>query len=227
MSNAPQILELRNLKKFIFGFQIEASFEIAPSERIAIVGRSGVGKTTLLRLIAGLEPLLAVDSGQIWLAGREITRESVQKREIGFVFQEQALFFGRSVFENVAFGLKMRGVGRRDQEARVAEWLEKLRLKERAHEKVDHLSGGERQRVALARALIIRPRLILMDEPFTGLDPGLRESLCAEVRRLHQENPVPLLFVSHDESDRAGLATGKIVVEEFEGGAIRRALVRS
>ena len=199
-------------------FQFEASFEIAATERVALVGPSGVGKTTLLRLIAGLEPLSAKgDSGRIRLGGRDITELAVQKREIGFVFQEQALFGGRSVFENVAFGLRMRGIAAPEIKERVSEWLAKLGLSGHADENVDPLSGGERQRVALARALVVRPQLILMDEPFTGLDAGLKDSLCAEVLRIHSEKPVPLLLVTHDEREVSRLATRTILFEEFAG----------
>jgi len=218
-------LKVENLSKVIGAkkvlFRLEASFEVSARDRIALVGRSGMGKTSLLRLIAGLEPM-DKDSGRIWLGEREITEVPVQKREIGFVFQEQALFKGRSVFENVAFGLSARGASRDEIKERVSEWLSKLGLTGRGRESIDHLSGGERQRVALARALVIHPRLILMDEPFTGLDPSLKDSLYEEVLRLHAEIQVPLLFTSHDEREISKLATRSLIFEE--SGAIRRVL---
>ena len=146
----------------------------------------------------------------------------VQSREIGFVFQDQALFSGRTVFENIAFGLEVRKISTDEKRARVGQWLEKLGLIGRAKEKIDHLSGGERQRVALARALITRPKLLLLDEPFVGLDSELRKSLCEELIRLHEEDPVPILFVSHDDKDLQSLATGKLTFQELENGKIRR-----
>jgi sulfate transport system ATP-binding protein len=215
-------LKVEKLRKEMRGFTLEAAFEIGCSERVGIVGRSGVGKTTLLRLLAGLDAVEKKDAGRIELAGVDLMRVPVQKREIGFVFQEQALFSGRTVFENVAFGLKVRDLEKGELKSRVEEWLEKLGLASRAREGVDHLSGGERQRVALARALVIRPKLILMDEPFNGLDPELKEKLCADIRRLHEENPVPLLFVTHDEQDIKRLSTGRLVFEESDNQSVRR-----
>jgi iron(III) transport system ATP-binding protein len=212
-------LILKNVKKKMNGFVLEADFKVGSSERIALVGRSGIGKTTLLRLIAGLEP---IEFGQIELGVVDLARVPVQKREIGFVFQEQALFGGRTVSENVAFGLKMRNLGQAETKNQVDQWLEKLGLGSRAEARVEVLSGGERQRVALARAWVIRPKLILMDEPFTGLDPDLREQLCADMRRLHEENPVPLLFVTHDERELNRLANGKLIFEESENRDFRK-----
>ena len=220
-----QSLRVEALKKQMPGFVLEADFKIGASERIAVVGRSGLGKTTLLRLIAGLESKSLRDSGRIFLGRNEITDLPVQKREIGFVFKEQALFSGRSIFENVAFGLKVRNYSREKCASQVSDWLKKFGLADRAHESVDHLSGGERQRVAIARALITQPKLLLLDEPFVGLDPELRDSLCDELIRILNERPVPLLFVSHDERDARRLATGKLSLVEAKsagGGTIRK-----
>ena len=217
------ILKLRNIRKRSNGFVLEADFQIHANERMGIVGRSGIGKSTLLRVISGLDPLVRpADSGSVELGEVDMTTIPVQRRDIGFVFQEQALFSGRTVFENVGFGLKMRGIGKAELKVRVDEWLEKLGLANRATEEVDHLSGGERQRVALARALVIRPKVLLMDEPFTGLDSSLRDRLCGDIERLHSENPIPLLFVTHDERELERLANGRLIFEEFENSALRR-----
>jgi ABC-type Fe3+/spermidine/putrescine transport system ATPase subunit len=213
------MLVVEKLKVCFPGFDLEASFTVHSHERMALVGRSGLGKSTLLRLIAGFEP---VASGRVFLNGQDLTRVPVSKREIGFVFQEQALFSGRSISENIGFGLKIRGLSRAEQERKIAPWLERIGLKHRDREQVDHLSGGEKQRVALARALVIEPRLILLDEPLTGLDTQLRETLLRDIIDYHESHPVPLLFVSHDSGDQIGLGTGALHFAELSEGSLRR-----
>ena len=178
-----------------------------------------MGKTTLLRLIAGLESLDGRgDGGRIWLGGKEISQVPVHLRGIGFVFQEQALFSGRSVSQNIGFALELKGVAKDEREKRIAEWTSRLGLSGRENETVDVMSGGERQRIALARALISRPRLILMDEPFVGMDSRLRAELREEILRIHTALSVPLLFVSHDEADSEKLATARLEIRESAGG---------
>jgi ABC-type sulfate/molybdate transport systems ATPase subunit len=207
-------LLLEGVRKVWPHLTLDASFHVAPSERIAIVGRSGAGKTSLLRLLAGLEPFAPkVDQGKLYLAGREITHLQPQERQIGYLFQEQALFSTMSVLENVVFGLKVRGVERAEREAKAEKWLKRIGLMDQAKNSVERLSGGEKQRVALARALIIAPRMLLLDEPFTGLDSALKRDLISQLLELHQEDPIPFLLVSHDESDLSALATGVIRVE--------------
>lgn len=213
------MLRVENLRKKMPGFTLEASFEIAANDRVGIIGPSGSGKTTLLRVLAGLEPL---DSGKIFLNGREVTRVPVQERRVGFMFQEQALFSGRTVEENLAFGLKMRGVASDGRLRVITDWLPKIGLEGRGHERVDHLSGGERQRVALARALIVCPNLLMLDEPFAGLDSALRDSLIDKILTLHQERPVPILFVTHDEIEVRRIATSRLVLQEIADRTLRR-----
>jgi ABC-type sulfate/molybdate transport systems ATPase subunit len=212
-SGAKTGLVLDNIRKEWLHLTLEASFQVQSSERVAIVGRSGAGKTTLLRVLAGLEK---VDHGKLYLDGQEITHLPPQERQIGYLFQDQALFSAMNVIENVAFGLKVRGMERAEREAKAESWLKRIGLADRAKNSVDRLSGGEKQRVALARALIIAPRLLLLDEPFTGLDAVLKKDLISQLLELHQEAPVPLLMVSHDESDLSALATGVI---RFADGA--------
>ncbi|MGK5084748.1 ATP-binding cassette domain-containing protein [Bdellovibrionota bacterium FG-1] len=208
-------LKVENLAKQMGSFILQADFEVGPGARIALVGPSGSGKTTLLRIIAGLEPLDGVaDRGRIWLGDREIGGLPAAQRNIGFVFQDAALFDSLSVLENAAFGLRMRGKGEQERRAQTLPWLERVGLTQFADQRVTHLSGGERQRVALVRALVWKPDLLLLDEPFSSLDSDLKQSLRQEILQLHEAWPVPLLMVTHDEEDVRSLATGRLQLRE-------------
>jgi ABC-type Fe3+/spermidine/putrescine transport system ATPase subunit len=204
-------LVIENLQKKWKHLTLEADFQVRPEERIAIVGRSGAGKSSLLRLIAGLEKL---DQGRLLLKGRNLSDLPPEKRAIGFLFQDHALFPSMNVVGNVAFGLKMRGQPHQERRENALKWLERVGLSKRADDQVEQLSGGERQRVALARALAISPDLLLLDEPFTGLDPALKKDLISQLLELHRERPIPFLMVTHDESDVALAATGELRVSE-------------
>jgi ABC-type Fe3+/spermidine/putrescine transport system ATPase subunit len=212
-------LSLENIQKRWKHLTLEASFQVAPTERIAIVGRSGAGKSSLLRLIAGLEKL---DQGNVLLKGRNLSDLPPSTRAIGFLFQDHALFPSMTVGENVAFGLKMRGHAREERRESAFKWLDRVGLIKRADDSVDQLSGGERQRVALARALAIQPDLLILDEPFTGLDPALKKDLISQLLELHRERPIPFLMVTHDESDVALAATGELRVSENNGVRVFR-----
>ena len=219
-------LVLSNIRKRLGSFEVCANFTIAPGERAALVGRSGSGKTTLLRLIAGLDLLTRSDQGEIKLGDQVITELAPEKRAIGMVFQDQALFPALSVLENASFGLRMRGFAKAERDRLTLPWLEKIGLASHAHASVNQLSGGERQRVAFVRALVWKPKLLLLDEPFSALDTELRSLLRRELVELHQLWPVPLLMVTHDEADLEAVATVRLKLEE-SGDRSVRTFVRS
>jgi iron(III) transport system ATP-binding protein len=184
------------------------SLSIAPGELVALVGASGSGKTTTLRIAAGYE---TPDSGRVVLtdesgATREITHEPPQRRGFGMVFQHYALFPHMTVEENVAFGLEARGVSKAERLAKAREALAGVGLDGKAKRQVQALSGGEQQRVALARALVISPRVLLLDEPLSNLDPTLRQTMRDELRATLRRSGVTALFVTHDQEDAFAVA---------------------
>lgn len=176
---------------------------IARGEIVSLLGPSGCGKTTLLRLIAGLTE---AGGGSIKLAGREITRVPAHRRNVGVVFQSYALFPHLSVAENIAFGLKARGVPRADIAPRVASSLQMVRMTELADRPVTALSGGQQQRVAVARALVVEPELLLLDEPFSALDRKLRETMQVELKSLLRQKAMTAIFVTHDQEEALALS---------------------
>lgn len=185
---------------------------LAPGQVLALLGASGCGKTTLLRAVAGLQPL---DAGRIEVAGRDVTRLPTAQRGIGMVFQHYALFPNLSVRENIAFGLQARGDTAAAQQARVAELLELVGLRELAGQRPVQLSGGQRQRVALARALAPEPALLLLDEPFSALDESFRIPLRRAFRRLQRDLGQSCVLVTHDRDEAFELADQVAVM--FEG----------
>jgi sulfate transport system ATP-binding protein len=176
----------------------QVSVEAPSGGILALLGPSGSGKTTLLRIIAGLE---TPDSGGIYYDGEEVTRRPARDRQVGFVFQHYALFRHLSVFENIAFGLRVRGWPAEQVLHRVSELLDLLRLEGLEQRRPGQLSGGQRQRVALARALAAQPRVLLLDEPFGALDARVRQELRRWLRRLHETVRVTTLFVTHDQEE--------------------------
>ena len=177
-------------------FKLSADFTVQRGEFFSLVGPSGCGKTTLLRLIAGLEK---PERGQLVLAGREITGLPPAKRRIGMVFQDYALFPHLNVGQNIAYGLKLQKLPRKEINSRVEELLELFALNGLEKRDVHRLSGGERQRVALARALAPRPLVLLMDEPFSALDYELRRRLRGELKELQSRLGFTALFVTHHQ----------------------------
>ncbi|MEM7093251.1 MAG: ABC transporter ATP-binding protein [Actinomycetota bacterium] len=179
------------------------SLEVAEGDVLALVGPSGCGKSSLLRAIAGLVPLTA---GTIRWQGADITNVPTERRDIGFMFQDHALFGHRTVADNVAFGLRMRGIGRVEREERVAELLDVVGLTDFGSRSVEGLSGGEAQRVALARALAPRPRLLLLDEPLASLDRARRDELNDELSRVLRRLGQTAIYVTHDQLEAFAIA---------------------
>lgn len=209
-------LEIRGLFKKIGSFELRAEFSVQPRERLALTGPSGSGKTSLLRLIAGLDRM---DSGQIRLAGRDLSGLPPERRRIGYLSQGASLFPQMTLEENVGFALRL--LGERTWRETARAWLKRVHLEARAGDPVTKLSGGEQQRVALARALCWKPDAILLDEPFSALDSGLRLELQELVRKFHEELQVPLVFVSHQGAEVAELATSELRVEGDAKSVVR------
>lgn len=193
-------ISIRNVVKSYGAFLASdrISMDIEPGEFITLLGPSGSGKTTLLNLLSGFQRL---DSGEILVDGRRIDNVPTHKRGFGMVFQSYALFPNMTVAQNVAFPLRMAGADRVTTDRRVAETLEIMRLSEHAQKAPSQMSGGQQQRVAIARAIVMRPKVVLMDEPLSALDRRLRESIQIEIRDLHQTIGSTILFVTHDQSE--------------------------
>jgi iron(III) transport system ATP-binding protein len=206
----------------------DLSLEISTGESIVIVGPSGSGKTTLLRLVAGLE---RPDAGEIWLDGRTVAQArrnivAANQRRIGFVFQDLALWPHLTVRGNLEFVADSAGVERRLRSDPIEEVLRLCRVEPSFFERYPHqLSGGEQQRVALARALVASPRLLLLDEPFSSLDPDLRITLRGELASLRRQLEVTAIYVTHDRDDAEALADRTITLQRAaipDGAAPRR-----
>ena len=208
-------IEVRNITKRFGSFAAldNVSLHIEPNELVALLGPSGSGKTTLLRVIAGLE---AQDEGQVLFDGEDATSRHVRDRRVGFVFQHYALFRHMSVFENVAFGLRVRPRRLRPSRAeiheRVSELLRLVQLEGFAKRLPSQMSGGQRQRVALARALAVEPKVLLLDEPFGALDAKVRQELRRWLRRLHERIHVTSLFVTHDQDEALEVADRVVIM---------------
>ncbi|ABM93088.1 MULTISPECIES: sulfate ABC transporter ATP-binding protein [Methylibium] len=210
-------IEVRNLNKR-FGPTVvcdDISIDIPSGELVALLGPSGSGKTTLLRIIAGLE---VPDSGSVLFHGEDATRTDVRERQVGFVFQHYALFAHMTIFENVAFGLRVRPKATRPSEAeirsKVTALLKLVQLDWIADRFPHQLSGGQRQRIALARALAVEPKVLLLDEPFGALDAKVRKELRRWLRRLHDEVHVTSVFVTHDQEEAMEVADRIVVMNQ-------------
>ncbi len=210
-------IEIRNIKKNFGQFSAlnDVSLDVPSGELVALLGPSGCGKTTLLRIIAGLE---SPDEGSIHFHGKDTTESDVRERHVGFVFQHYALFRHMTVFENVAFGLRVRPKETRPSDAeikrRVHELLELVQLDWLADRYPPQLSGGQRQRIALARALAVEPKVLLLDEPFGALDAKVRKELRRWLRRLHDELHITSVFVTHDQEEALEVADRIVVMNK-------------
>jgi sulfate transport system ATP-binding protein len=202
-------IALRNVHKHFGRFHVldDVTLDIPTGGLVALIGPSGSGKTTLLRVIAGLE---TPDAGAILLDDDDATRQAARDRRVGFVFQHYALFRHMTVFDNVAFGLRVRArrsrPAERDIQARVRELLALVQLEPLGDRYPAQLSGGQRQRVALARALAIQPRVLLLDEPFGALDARVRKELRRWLRRFHDDLRITTVFVTHDQEEALEVA---------------------
>ncbi|MBJ7223264.1 sulfate/molybdate ABC transporter ATP-binding protein [Brenneria sp. L3-3C-1] len=202
-------IEIRNINKQFGQFQAlnEINLAIQSGELVALLGPSGCGKTTLLRIIAGLEQ---PDSGSIIFHGEDVSVHDVRKRNVGFVFQHYALFRHMTVFDNVAFGLRMKPKNirpsKRDIERKVHELLNLVQLDWLSDRYPEQLSGGQRQRIALARALIVEPSILLLDEPFGALDAKVRKELRRWLSQLHEDINLTSVFVTHDQEEAMEVA---------------------
>ncbi|MBW7901698.1 MAG: sulfate/molybdate ABC transporter ATP-binding protein [Rhodocyclaceae bacterium] len=210
-------IAIRNISKHFGAFRAldDVSIDIPSGELVALLGPSGCGKTTLLRIIAGLEH---ADAGSILLDGEDASSQHVRERNVGFVFQHYALFRHMTVFENVAFGLRVKPRKERPSSAeirkRVYRLLELVQLDWLADRYPSQLSGGQRQRIALARALAVEPRVLLLDEPFGALDAKVRKELRRWLRRLHDEIHVTSVFVTHDQEEALEVADRVVLLNK-------------
>ncbi|HSW16983.1 MAG TPA: sulfate ABC transporter ATP-binding protein [Ramlibacter sp.] len=210
-------IEIRNVSKKFGDFNAlrDVSLHIDSGELIALLGPSGCGKTTLLRIIAGLE---SADAGSIFFSGEDTTDVHVRERQVGFVFQHYALFRHMTVFENVAFGLRVKPRSQRPSEdqikKKVHDLLGLVQLDWLADRFPSQLSGGQRQRIALARALAVEPKVLLLDEPFGALDAKVRKELRRWLRRLHDELHVTSIFVTHDQEEALEVADRVVLMNK-------------
>ncbi|WP_246797823.1 sulfate/molybdate ABC transporter ATP-binding protein [Burkholderia perseverans] len=208
-------ITVRNLHKQFGDFTAldDVSLDFPPGELVALLGPSGCGKTTLLRVIAGLEH---ADAGQVVLQGQDVADVGARERQVGFVFQHYALFRHMTVFENVAFGLRVKPRAERPSEAvireKVHELLKLVQLDWLAPRYPSELSGGQRQRIALARALAVEPKVLLLDEPFGALDAKVRKELRSWLRRLHDDLHISTIFVTHDQEEALEVADRIVVL---------------
>lgn len=210
-------IQIQNISKSFGTFQAldNITIDIQTGELVALLGPSGSGKTSLLRIIAGLE---AANQGAILFGEEDMTLINTKERKVGFVFQHYALFRHMTVFDNIAYGLKVRPrktrPSKKEIEEKVYELLKLVKLEAFANRYPSHLSGGQRQRVALARALAVEPKVLLLDEPFGALDAKVRKELRRWLRKLHDDYQITSIFVTHDQEEALDVADRVVVMNE-------------
>jgi ABC-type Fe3+/spermidine/putrescine transport system ATPase subunit len=217
------MLEVKALKKSYGDFSLSLDLSVGEGETLALVGPSGCGKTTALNLIAGLaEP----ESGSVIIGGEDITNLPAWKRNVSVVFQDLALFPHLDVGGNIAYGLFIKGIPKKERRIVVEQTLEIVRLQGYAARRIETLSGGERQRVAIARALASNPRALLLDEPFSSLDAPLRKKLRSDFLEIRSASKAPCIFITHDREealmlgDKVALMNNGCIVETAAGNEI-------
>ena len=208
-----QHIELKQVYKAFGATKVLQDFNLSfeKGKFTTLLGASGCGKTTILRLIAGLEDL---DQGQILCDGEDISRLPPQQRGVGIVFQSYALFPHLTVGENVAFGLKMKESHSSDIAEKVSQALKMVELEGFEHRRIEQLSGGQQQRVALARALVIAPQILLFDEPLSNLDTNLRRTMREMIRHLQQKLGITVLYVTHDQTEAFAVSDAVVVINQ-------------
>ena len=185
------------------------SLEVKPGELLTFLGPSGCGKTTTLRMVAGFEQ---PDNGKVYIGDEDVTDMMANKRDIGFVFQNYALFPHLSIYENIAYGLKIRGISREDISKQVSEVLRLVNLEGYQSQFTHQISGGEQQRVALARAIVIKPKVLLLDEPLSNLDAKLRVNTRGEIRKLQKSLGITAIYVTHDQEEAMAISDRIVVI---------------
>jgi ABC-type Fe3+/spermidine/putrescine transport system ATPase subunit len=219
MQHEQATLKLEGFRVRFPRLAIEAELSVNRGERLVLSGPSGSGKTTIFRFLAGF-PVEGCESGRVLLGSLDLTECSPEQRGLGVLFQEAVVFPALSVLENAAFGLKVRGVAKDERRREVMPWLERSGLARHADVPATTLSGGEKQRLALVRALCWKPRALLLDEPFSALDPALRSEMGKWLLELHTVHPVPLVLVTHDGEEASRLGT-RILAMQAAGGVHR------
>ena len=204
------MLDLNHIKKSYDGVPIlkDISLQVADGEIVSILGPSGCGKTTLLNLILGITD---VDEGSIYYNGEDMTKVSMDKRGFNIVFQDYALFPNLNVYKNITYGLKNKpGISTKQE---VEELIDLLDLREHLNKRIDQLSGGQKQRVALARTLVMKPRILLLDEPLSALDGVIKESIKERIRKIAREFHLTTIIVTHDPEEALTLSDRVLIIE--------------
>lgn len=208
-------ITLKNIEKYFGKSKVldNINIDIEKGEFVSLLGPSGCGKTTLLRIISGLE---SKNSGEIYVDGKEISKVSPAKRNIGIVFQNYVLFPNLTVYENIAYGLVNKKVKKEEIEKKVNNILDKIDLKHIKHKYQKQLSGGQQQRVALARAVVLSPKILLLDEPLSALDAKVRETLRKEIKALQKDLGITTIMVTHDQEEALTMSDKIVVINEGE-----------